>query len=375
MLNINIQKEDLLKALSDVQHAISSKPSMPILTGVKISADKEGVTIVGTNNDLSITKTIPLEHKGTEIVSLKKEGSIVLNAKFLLDIVKKAPKTDILITVGKNFVTEIQSGKSSFNLNGLEPEMFPKIPEIEGEIDFSISVKDLKQLISQTILVAATSEMRPILTGVNLTLSSSEIKAVATDSHRLVLKTLSIPAGEEEKNITIPAKSLQELAKILDDPKEQVGIKMSESQIIFQSNNLLLCTRLLEGKYPDTAKLIPDNTTTTVKGNKKELIAALDRCSLLANEKTKIITLEATKGQLILSVTSKEVGNVTEILDDIEIDGEDVKISFSEKFAKDALSTFDKEKVKLEFTGAVRPFLFRCDEDNTLTQLVLPVRT
>lgn len=373
MLKINVKKDVLVKTVQDVAYVIDSKPNLPILSGLKISTVSDGIRLVGTDNDMTIVRTIPLQEKDKEIASVKEEGSIVLNAKFLLDIVKKAPKEDISIEVGKNLVTKVQSGKSSFKLNGFDAEDFPKLPQIDGEADFSVAVGELKALIGQTSFAASTSETRPILTGVNITLDKG-VKAVATDSHRLALKTMAISTGDEARNITIPAKSLTELSKVLVDQEEMVDVKITDTQILFQSHNLFFYSRLLDGNFPDISRLIPESFKTNLLLNKKELKGALDRCSLLITEKVKVVNLQVTDNKAMLTVTHPEIGTVEEFIEDVKIEGEDIKIAFSTKFALDALNSIGTNKVKIDFVGALRPFLIRADNDDALTQLVLPVR-
>lgn len=371
-MQVSIQKEVLIKAMSDVTRATSSKATTPILSGVKITAVKEGVRLVGSDGEISIERTIPHELNGDEKASVTKEGSVVLNAKFLNEIVKKLPGNDVSIEVEKNNVTKVSSGKSVFSLNGLSAEEYPNLPSVEGNDDLVITAADLDLLVKQTAFAVATSESRPVLKGINITLKDG-LKAVATDSHRLAVKKLKIAANDEEQQVTIPAKALIELSRILEDPEEKIEILFTANQALFKTHNLLFYSRLLEGGYPETSRLIPTSFKTTLKVNLKEMIAALDRCSLFEN-RNKRVRLDIKEQQAILTAETQEVGKMEEFLEGIEVTGEDLSLSFSYKLALDALKSFSSEKVNFEFSGKERPVILSVEGDESLIQLILPVR-
>ncbi|WP_066297427.1 DNA polymerase III subunit beta [Bacillus sp. FJAT-29937] len=371
-MKVSIQKDVFIKAMSDVTRAIGGKVSLPILSGVKISTSNEGIILICSNGDISIERKIPLEQGGDEKATISSEGTVVLNARFLNDVVKKLPGNDVLIEVDQNNVTKVSSGKSIFSLNGMPADEYPNLPEIEGDEDIILSASDLSILVKQTAFAVAASETRPILQGVNLSFKDG-FKAVATDSHRLAQKQLKI-TGKEERQVTVPAKALVELSKIIEDPEEKIEVILTNNQALFKTHNLLFYSRLLDGSYPDTSRLIPTSFSTTLNINLKELMAALDRCNLFELKK-KVATLEVKDKQAVLTVTSPEVGKVEEFLEDIEIDGDDLKLTFSIKFTIDALKAFESEKVKIEFTGPLRPFIISTENDPTMIQLVLPVKT
>lgn len=370
-MKFEIQKEVLIHAVGVVIKAISPKVSVPILSGLKITATSKEIIFVGSNNDISIQKTVPLEKNGDEKAKVHEEGSVVLNAKFLNELVRKVPKDDIIFTVEKNNVTKIKSGKSVFSLNGFPAEEYPKLPEIEGEADFTLSAGDLNSIVKQTAFAAATSELRPILTGINLNLKDG-LKAIVTDSHRLAIKELKL-AGED-RNVTIPAKALIELSKVFEDQEEQVEVILKDTQALFKSHNLLFYSRLLDGNFPQVSKLLPTTFNTTLKVDRKGLSAALNRCALIES-KNKVVVLEVKDMQAVLTVSSPEVGQIEEYLEDFEIEGKDIKIAFSYKFTQDALSAFEDEKVQFQFVEALRPFIIKGEKCDSVTQLVLPVRT
>nr|WP_263323981.1 DNA polymerase III subunit beta [Neobacillus sp. Marseille-Q6967] len=373
-----IQKDRLVQSVQDVMKAVTSRTTIPILTGVKITATTDGVTFTGSDSDISIESFIPKEEAGDEIVEIKQTGSIVLQAKVFGEIVKKLPTDTVEIEVLNHLQTVIRSGKSEFNLNGLDAEEYPHLPQIEESNKLQIATDLLKTMIRQTSFAVSTSETRPILTGVNWKIENGELICIATDSHRLALRKAKIEAESSESyNVVIPGKSLNELSKIIDDNNELIDIVITENQILFKAKHLLFFSRLLEGNYPDTSRLIPNESKTDVTVNTKEFLHAIDRASLLAREgRNNVVKFSTIEGGVIeISSNTPEVGKVVEEIQSQSIDGEDLKISFSAKYMMDALKALEGTDIKVSFTGAMRPFLIRPLHDESTLQLILPVRT
>lgn len=376
-----IQKERLSKSIQDVIKAVASRTTIPILIGIKIDATDEGVALTGSNSDISIKSFIPKEENDTELVDIIEPGSIVLHARFFSEIVRKLPDSIIEITVDDQFKTVIHSGNAEFVIHGLDAEEYPRLPIIDSEHSFTMPADLLITLVKQTVFAVSQSETRPILTGIHWVFENNELIAVATDSHRLALKKATLQtefANNQDYNIVIPGKSLSELIKILEDNNQTlVEIFVTTNQILFKAKNLLFYSRLLEGKYPNTAKLIPTDNKTKVKINTKEFLQAVDRASLLAREGKNNVVKFTTMEQNMIEITSytPEIGKVVEKVKSLSIEGEEIKISFSAKYMIDALRAIDGSEATIYFTGTMRPFVIKTDQDETILQLILPVRT
>lgn len=373
-----IQRDRLVESVQDVMKAVTSRTTIPILTGIKIEAGSNGVTLTGSDSDISIESFIPTEEEDIEIVNVKEKGAIVLQAKFFSEIVKKLPTDTVEIEVLPHLQTIIRSGKSEFNLNGLEAEEYPHLPQIEESNKFQIAADLLKALIRQTGFAVSTSETRPILTGVNWRVENGELTCIATDSHRLALRKAKVEIETDETyNAVIPGKSLNELSKIIDDSSDLIDILITDNQVLFKAKHLLFFSRLLEGNYPDTSRLIPNESKTEVTVNTKEFLQAIDRASLLAREgKNNVVKLSTIERSGVeISSNTPEIGKVIEEIQSHAIDGEDLKISFSAKYMMDALKALEGNEIKISFTGAMRPFVIRPLHDETTLQLILPVRT
>jgi len=373
-----VQRDALLRSVQDVMKAISSRTAIPILTGMKIEAKPDSIVLTGSDSDISIESHIPAEENGIVHIEQIETGSIVIQARYFSDIVRKLPENTIEIEADDQLKVTIRSGKAEFNLNGQNADEYPNLMKLNTDDSFDIPTDLLKSVIKQTVFAVSTMETRPILTGVNMKLQDNVLHFTATDSHRLASREIPV----EETNVTfssvvVPGKSLNELSKILDDTEETVDIRVTQNQILFRTKNLYFLSRLLDGNYPETSRLIPEQSKTTIHLNTKDLLHTIDRASLLAREdRNNVVKLTTVDGKTVeITSNSPEIGRVTEDLAAESIEGEELKISFSSKYMMDALKAIDSEEVKIEFTGAMRPFILRPANEEPIIQLILPVRT
>lgn len=380
LLKFTIDREKLVENVNHVMKAISSRTTISILTGIKITASPDGITLTGSDSDISIKAFIPVEENDSWVVQIDKPGSIVLQARFFNEIVKKMPGDTVQIEVDHRFISRLTSGSSEFNLNGLDPEEYPNLPVLEENQTVKIRTDLLKHLVRQTVFAVSTSETRPVLTGVNWTIENSALVCVATDSHRLAKRSIAVELSEglAFQNVVIPGKSLNELYKIIDDNSDEwIEVVITESQILFKSDNLLFYSRLLDGNFPDTERVIPAESKTSVVLPTKRLLRAIDRASLLAREEkdnvVKLRTYDQNKIEILSQ--SSEIGRVFENIEADQIEGEELKISFSAKYMLEALNRIDSESIRIHFTGAMRPFVIRPTEEDGILMLILPVRT
>ncbi|GAA0377967.1 DNA polymerase III subunit beta [Bacillus horti] len=377
-MQIVIQRDYLAQAVGQVSKAVSSRTTIPILTGIKVAATSEEVIFTGSDADISIQASVPVEVEGKEIVKVVKLGTIVLPSKYVTEIVKKLPEPLVEIEVQDNNVTLIRSGSAEFNLNGLNADEYPKLPQIDDEKLLSLSSDLFKSMIRQTSFAVSTQESRPILTGVLWNLEQSELSFVATDSHRVALRKVHVDATEELeiKNVVIPAKSLNELNRILHDEDEVIEIVVSDNQILVKADHILFYSRLLEGTYPDTSRIIPQSSKSQVTVETKQLLQAIERASLLAKDMKHVVKLSTIAGDRIqISSNTPEVGKVVEHIHAQEISGEEVQISFNSRYMIEALKAIDHPEIQIGFTGAMSPFIIRPTENDRILHLVLPVRT
>lgn len=375
-MKFSMKRNYFLTELATVQRAISSKTTIPILTGLKIQLEDEGLTLTGSNSDISIEKFIDkdLEEAG---LLIEDYGGIVVPARFFSEIIKKLPEDDFLLEViGQNQV-RILSGKADFTINGLDVNEYPQLPVIESYENLVLPARVLNRLISETIFATSTQESRPILTGVHFILQDNRLKAVATDSHRLSQRVLPLEKEAADFDIVVPNKSLQELSRSFDDEEEMVEMTIMENQALFKTKTMNFYTRLLEGFYPDTDRLIPNEFSTEIEFYVPSLLSAVERASLLSHEgHNNIIRLEINDQKVTLYGNSPEIGNVEEDLVFEEVSGDPLVISFNPDYMKAALRAFGQQNIKINFVGPLRAFtLVPMTSDEHFIQLVTPVRT
>lgn len=378
-MKFTIQRELLLESLQHVMKAISPRVAVPILTGIKIEALPTGIKLTGSDSDISIESFIPKEEDGLVHVEDIETGSIVVQAKYFPEIIRKLPLKTVEISTDDNYQMTVVSGGSEFHLNGQDALEYPQLPVLHTDNSFEIKHDVMKEMIKQTVFAVSTVETRPILTGVNMKIDNGEMTFVATDSHRLASRSVKLAQDFvhiQFNNIVIPGKSLAELNKIIDETDDSLTISVADNQILFQAKNLYFLSRLLDGKYPETDRLIPEVSKTSVKVKTKTLLQAIDRASLLAKEnRNNVVKLETRDNALQISSNTPEVGQVTEDVVTDHIDGEQLKISFSAKYMIDALRIIEEDHVIVHFTGAMRPFILYPENNQHILQLILPVRT
>ncbi|MDK3887834.1 DNA polymerase III subunit beta [Staphylococcus pseudintermedius] len=376
MMEFSIQRDYFITQLNDTLKAISPRATLPILTGIKIDATNEGIVLTGSNSEISIEITIPNQVDGQEIINVVEPGSVVLPGRFFVDIIKKLPGKEVKLSTNEQFQTLITSAHSEFNLSGLDPDQYPLLPQVSSDDALQLPVKVLKNIIAQTNFAVSTSETRPVLTGVNWLIQQNELLCTATDSHRLAVRKLKLEEEIEDKNVIIPGKALAELNKIMTDSEDHIDIFFASNQVLFRVGNVNFISRLLEGHYPDTSRLFPENYEIKLGLNNSDFYHAIDRASLLAREGgNNVIKLSTGDTQIELSSTSPEIGTVKEEVTANDVEGGNLKISFNSKYMMDALKAIDNEEVEVEFFGTMKPFILKPKDDDTVTQLILPIRT
>ena len=375
-MKFTVNRNLFVDNLNNVMHAISSRATIPILSGIKLNLTETELLLTGSDTDISIEIKIPV----SEDLTVDSTGSIVLPARFFSEIIRRLPGKEFSLEVKESFQTQIISENSEFTINGLDANNYPRLPEIPDESSFVISGKTFREIINETQFAVATQESRLVLTGVHFTFSPDKIHAVATDSHRLSSRALTLENGPQTKtDLIIPGKSLLELARIIGETDPEIKVCPGENQVLFEIGNILFYSRLLEGSYPDTERLIPTDSTTTVEFDLMELSSALDRASLLTHagrNNVVDLTLDTEKQSAKLSGESAEIGNVEEDVSFKKLEGNNLKISFNPDYLRDALKASVTDSVIMDFTQPLRPFTVNPDKtDINFVQLITPVRT
>lgn len=378
-MNFTINRAAFIRQLNNVLRAVSSKSTIPILTGLKLVVDNNEVVLTGSDADISIETTLS-GADGQYQLTVEEPGAIVLPARFFIDIVKKLPDQQVTIAVTDGFQAQIMSGTAEFVINGQDANNYPHLPEIDTAASFEVAADLFADVIRQTQIAVSHQESRPILTGIHVSLADGILTAVATDSHRLSQRKVRLEnVGERQVDVVIPGTSLTELSRMIGDVKDPVKIQVTDNQALFVFGNTRFYSRLLEGNYPDTSRLIPDTSETTVELDASAFLAAIERASLLSHQSRNNVvklTVDPQAGLAKVSGNSADIGNVEENIATDRMEGSDLEISFNPDFMGDALKSFGQAKIILSFTTTLRPFtLVPTEDSDQFVQLITPVRT
>ncbi|MBD5806333.1 DNA polymerase III subunit beta [Lactobacillus sp. 0.1XD8-4] len=379
-MNFTINRTAFISQLNNVLRAISSKTTIPILTGLKMVVNDDNIVLTGSNSDITIESVINANNADNDLV-IEETGSIVLPARFFSDIVKKLPDKKVTIAVTSGFQADITSGTAKFQINGQDAENFPHLPEVETDKTVTLPNDMLKEVIRQTVIAVSKQESRPILAGVHFTLKDGILTAVATDSHRLAQRKVALENIDNglDFDVIIPGKSMEELSGMISDVHEDVQMQVTENQVLFIFGNTHFYSRLLEGNYPETSQLIPNTADTTVELEAGSFLASIERASLLSHEsRNDVVKLSLKPSEKLVRISgdSPDIGTVEEEVATTALDGNDLEISFNPNYMKDALRSFGQATIKISFTSPLRPFtLVPTEDQENFVHLITPVRT
>jgi len=370
-MKFTIKKDILLENLNNTSKAISSKNLIPILSGIKFELKEEGLFLYASDTDVTI-RTFIDKNKITNIEEL---GSIVIGGKYIVEIIRKLPDIDINIEVIDGFKMIISTDNTEFNLNGINPEEFPNLDLNATKEPIILNTSIFKNIINQTNFATSQNESRPLLTGINFIIQNNKLEVIATDSYRLSKKEINLDTEiDNDVNVVIPSKNLVEFSKMLYDEKENLEIHLFNNKVLLKYKNIIFLSRLLSGNYPATSAIIPTDFRITIDCDFNTFFEMIDRASLLTSDHDKnTIKLELNKTELIISSNSPEIGKVEEKIN-LKTE-EEIKISFSSKYMLDAIKSFNQDTITLCMNDDSSPIVIKSKKEDTLIQLVLPIKT
>jgi DNA polymerase-3 subunit beta len=370
-MKLLIEKNILLESLTNVMRAISPRNIIPILNGVMFDLTDDGLYLTASDSDLTIRNFIPKE----KIKNIYQTGKIIIQSKYLLEIIRKLPNTDINIEVIDSLKIIISTENTIYNLNCLDTEDYPKISLDKVENPIVINSTLMKQIINQTLFAVSNQESRPLLTGINFKITSNIMECVATDSYRLAKKTIILDKNYGSYDIVIPGKNINELDKLLSD-EENVEIHLFDNKVLFKYKNYLFQSSLLNGTYPNTNNLIPNDFEIIMTTSLNEYYDAIDRAALLTQNKDKnIIKMDTNNNELVITSSSSEIGKSEEKVLINKNTENNISISFSAKYMLDALKTFNEEDLIILLNNDSKPIVLKSTKDESLIQLILPIKT
>ena len=368
-VKLSCEQPHLLEALNIVQKAINSQSTLPILGNVLLKAEGQKLHLVGTNLEIAISTSFSAE--------IQNEGSITIPAKILVNYINflKEGKIELSLDGGDTLLLKAEGVNTK--LKGLPPEEFPVIPVVEKEEAFTLSAEVLKKAIDETVFCASSSSTRPVLSGIYLWGKEGTIKIVATDSYRLGEKTIPLEKKKFETELKqiIPARTMQELSRILTAAKKgkEVEVICSKNQILFKFDGTELISRLIEGTFPEYAKIIPDEAKTKIQAPVEELILGIKRVGIFARENNNNIKFKFVSGKIHITTEATEVGNEESEIP-AKTKGPENEIALNGQYFLDILQNLEEEEVNLEVEEKLAPVMIRPTKEKGLIHVIMPLK-
>lgn len=363
-MKIVCSKSDLLEGVQIVSKAVPSKTTMSILECILIDATQDKIKLTANDMELGIETSIEGD--------IFEKGIIALNAKIFGDIVRKLPDSEVVIASDNNYMTTIICEKAKFNIVGKSGEDFSYLPEVEKEDPVTISNFTLKEVIRQTIFSIADNDNNKLMTGELFELKGDELKVVSLDGHRVSIRKIELNEDYGHKKVVVPGKTLNEISKILSgDMDKNVEIYFTDNHIVFEFDQTVVVSRLIEGEYFKIDQMLSGDHETKITINKKDLYNCIDRATLLVKEGDKkpiIMTIGSDKLELKINSV---MGSMNEEID-ITKEGKDIMIGFNPKFLIDALKVIDDENISIYMVNPKAPCFIKNDNESYI-YLVLPV--
>ena len=351
-MKLKVTKADILDSLQLVQNVVSARTTLPILANVCLNAEKSGITITGT--DLEVSVRCGLEAKAS------KTGSTTLPARRLLSIMREMPEDTIEMEVDDKDVATVKCGSSFFKIIGLSEEEFPPMPKFAGKYHYTMEQATLRDMLKRTSYAASMDETRYVLNGVLFSFKSKKLTMVATDGRRLALAENEMDFPKEaEMEIIVPTKAVSQLLHSLGD-EGTVKIHAQEKQIAFEFGNILIVSKVIDGTYPNFRQVIPSQCEERVTIEREWFLTALKRVSLVTTDRSSSVKLAFAKNKLEISTNTPDVGEARETVT-LKYAGKDVAVAFNPEYVMDPLRNLACDEVYMELIDALSPGVLKCD--------------
>ncbi|VAX13250.1 DNA polymerase III beta subunit [hydrothermal vent metagenome] len=365
-MKLRLQREALLKPLQIVGNIIERRPSLTILSNILVQVSDGIMTLTGTDLEVEMVTRLAVENDEND--------EITLPGKKFIDICKALPEqAEIELTTTADRCV-IRSGRSRFTLSTLPGTEFPNIDAVTSPFEFSLTQKELKQLIENTQFCMAQQDVRYYLNGLLLEISEDKLSAVATDGHRLALSELSGTFDvTETRQIILPKKGVNELARLLDDSDSLLKIKLSENHLLIELEDMHFTSKLIDGKFPDYQQVIPTGCEKQIICEREQLRQAFMRVAVLSNEKYRGILLKFSPGMLNATVHNPDQEEAEEQIE-IDYEGEEFEIGFNVVYFQEALSVINENKVILSLRDTNHSCLISGEGNTTNRYVIMPMR-
>lgn len=368
-MKLTCSKIDLIRALRIVGKGVATKPQTPILSGIYVQALDNHLELQATNYEIGFRCQLAAD--------VEEIGQIAVSGRYFQEVINKLPGDIVTIHYAQSEnIVHIESGRTHFTLLSMDPTEFPKLQPVSGTLSFTIASDTLSDLIKKTVFSCSTDDSRPVFTGCLLRVDGADISMVATNTHCLALKTSQSEQENGQIQIIIPSKILNEIKSIQTGSVPMpVKVTCSYNQISFETENLYVTSRLIEGQFPDYNRVIPPSFQTKVLVKTSDLAAAVDRVSLISqSDDYNIIKMDFEDGHIQLTSNSPDIGEAKEDVG-AQIDGPEIRIAFNAQYLKDVLKVIDSENCSIGLNKPLSPAGIREEGKDDFIYVVTPVRT
>ena len=363
-MKVSFLCENVDKKINLVNHSVSSKPQLPILLNFLLKTEKGKFKISGTDLEIGIEVEVP--------ASIEEEGSITVPAKLFYEIISGIGSGKVnLHTEGETLHLKTSKIKTSFQT--IKAEEFPKLYDEKGDVIGKFKKEDIEKNIPGVVFASSQDTGRPALSGVLLGKEkNNNFFMVATDGYRLSIRK----KGEEKedgKNYLIPSRIIRELVLLKEKEDFMVYISDKSSQVILEQEGILIAGRLIEAEFPNYQKIIPEDFSSKITGDKEEMLSAVKTCSIFARESANIVKFSLEKKKLVISSDAPSIGETTVDVEGV-LEGEENEIAFNSRYVLDFLTNTSGERVILEMTGPLNPGAFKIEGDKDYLHIIMPIR-
>lgn len=371
-MKVTVERAELLKSLGHVHRVVERRNTIPILANVLVRAEKAALSLKATDLDLEVIESIAAE--------VSPPGSTTVPAHMFYEIVRKLPEGSqvVLESSSDRAMLAIRAGRSRFTLQTLPESDFPDLAAGDMTHKFVLTATELKRLIDKTQFAISTEETRYYLNGIYLHVAGSgksqSLRAVATDGHRLAQTDLPVPAGASGMpGVIVPRKTVIEVQRLIEDGEGEISIELSSAKIRFSIGDVVLTSKLIDGTFPDYARVIPSGNDKELVVDKKDFEAAVDRVSTVSSERGRAVKLALSSGKLILSVTNPDSGSATEEIE-VEYEADPIDIGFNSRYLLDIAGQLDGEVAVLRLADPGSPTLIEDKDAKGSLYVLMPMR-
>jgi DNA polymerase-3 subunit beta len=362
-MRITCSRDELVAKLGVVSRAVSTRGTVQVLSGILLSADGEGLSLAATDMELSLRTTLEADVDG--------DGAVVIPGKLITDLARLLPESEVTIEYRpEEGVAQIASGSASYRLNTYAAEDFPRLPPVDAQLH-AIDRDALLETVDRVARSASRDESRPVLTGILVRFEAGKLVMVATDSYRLSVKETELDAAAPELEAIIPARALQELARLGAAGADTVELGVHENHVVFGTGDAWLTTRRIDGQFPNYRQLMPETFEVELTIGRSELYDVVRRVAVLA-QRNSPLRLRFTEGELTVSAQTQDVGEAKESLP-VAYTGDEFLIGFNAEFLRDGVDSIKGDDVQVKLINPLRPALL-VDPAGDFTYLIMPIR-